>query len=99
MSVGEHAVHIGAGWTVLASEALRALSAAATAQGAVLIDDAAVAHIDRPSQTVCTEGGLLVQYKQALVLATGAWTNSMLALAELADARPAHFLIRPKLCD
>eukprot|EP01043_Picozoa_sp_COSAG02_P009152 COSAG02_NODE_306_length_25175_cov_76.540118_13_plen_384_part_00 len=83
LAVDEEAVLIAHGWTVLASEALRALAMAVESAGAVCRDDEAVITIDTNKQLVRTDMGRTIRYHQAMVLAAGAWTNQLLQLADL----------------
>lgn len=83
LAVDEEAVLISDGWTVLASEALRALAMAVESAGAVCLEDEAVVTIDTHKQLVHTDMGRTIRYHQAMVLAAGAWTNQLLQVADL----------------
>jgi glycine/D-amino acid oxidase-like deaminating enzyme len=76
------AVFDGDGFEIDATLALERLQAEAQEAGVVMHQEQEVTAIDRPHKTVGTAAGQTFRYTQ-LVLACGAWTNKLLAIAKL----------------
>jgi hypothetical protein len=75
----EEGILVPSGRLCLATNCVQAFSAAAAAQGAVLVEDTVVS-IDRANKCILTDSGKKLRYSK-LVLSCGPWTNKMLGLA------------------